>query len=384
MGMTNIPHRVPLFLALALAASAAGQERPATAPSPPEAGEEARLAAFADTAVDWGRGVEAVIEGAYRSCFKTYIIGGRVLTLRLPFAENNERSELARDPLEVLGGGKADPAALWKSVDELLETEDFLAYLAALSDGKKKGFAFDLETRSWSVVQSRFYIERREAGDYPGLPNRPFVVASGRGPTVSDLYNYVYCVGRLGLDCSGFVWNALRAIARAGGLDLDKTLRKVVGAPASADAALYVGTNFFSPRNKALREIRDEIRNLQPGDVILFRAEDGEPLHSSIIQSIDLAAGRIRYLQSTDEAPLEERGVHESFILFDPARPDSSLRDPGLVWTQRREPAFPGEILSAYPDDGARYRAAIGGGGTVVRLTALAKAVERIRADAKK
>jgi hypothetical protein len=157
-----------------------------------------------------------------------------------------------------------------------------------------------------------------------------------------------------------------------------------VGAPASADAALYVGTNFFSPRNKALREIRDEIRNLQPGDVILFRAEDGEPLHSSIIQSIDLAAGRIRYLQSTDEAPLEERGVHESFILFDPARPDSSLRDPGLVWTQRREPAFPGEILSAYPDDGARYRAAIGGGGTVVRLTALAKAVERIRADAKK
>jgi len=365
-----------VILALALVAPTAAQ---AASPS----AEEARLAAFADAAEDWGRGVEGIIEGAYRSCFKTYIMGGRVMTLRLPFAQNNERSELAADSLEVLGGGKADPAALWASVDELFATEDFRGYLAALSDGRKKGFAFDLEKRSWSVVESRFYIERREAGDYPGLPNRPFVVASGRGPTASDLYNYLYCVGRLGLDCSGFVWNALRAIARAGGIDLDTALRKVVGAPTRADAALYVGTNFFSPRNKAMLEVRDEIRKLQPGDVILFRAEDGQPLHSSIIQSIDLAAGRLRYLQSTDEAPLEERGVHESFILFDPARPDASLRDPELVWTQRREPAFPGEILSAYPDDGARYRAEKGGGGTVVRLRALEKAVERIRAAAK-
>jgi len=340
--------------------------------------DEARLSAFSDPAHEWGSGVEAIIERAYRNCFRTYIFSGRVLTLRMPFAQNKERSELAADELEVLGGGKADPAALWADVDALFSTYDFRAYVAALSDGKRKGISFDLAARSWSVVLDRFYIERMESGDYPGLPNKPFVLSAGRGPTVPDLYNYAYCIGRLGMDCSGFVWNALKAIARAGGLDLDRALRRVAGAPRSSVAPLYVGTSFFDPRNKAVEEVEDRVAELRAGDVILFRGEDGEPLHSSIIQSIDLAAGRIRYLQSTDEAPLEERGVHESFIIFDPARPDASLRDPALVWTQRREATFPGELLSAYRDDGERYRAVKGGGGTVVRVRALEKVVLRL------
>jgi hypothetical protein len=344
--------------------------------------DEGRLAAFSDASQEWGSGVEGLIEQAYRNCFKTYIIGGRVLTLRMPFAQNKERSELAEGDLEVLGGGKADPAALWKDVDALFATEDFRAYVAALSDGRRKGISFDLGSRRWSPVLDRFYIERMESGEYPGLPNKPFVLASGRGPTVPDLYNYVYCVGRLGMDCSGFVWNALKAVARAGGLDLDRALRRAAGAPRSAQASLYVGTRFFDPRNKAVQEIADEVGKLRPGDVILFRGEDGEPLHSSIIQSVDLEAGRIRYLQSTDEAPLDERGVHESFILFDPARPEARLRDPELVWTQRREATFPGELLSAYRDDGERYRAIVGGGGTVVRVRALEKVVVRLSGTA--
>jgi len=352
-----------------------------SAPTPDSVLEEDRLAAFAEAAGEWGVGPEAVIEKAYRACFRTYFLGGKVLTLRMPFAQNNERSELAETSLEVLGGGKAYPLAIWESVDSLLATEDFKLYLAALSDGRKKGLSFDLEKRSWSIVLDRFYIERMESGDYPGLPNRPFVLVSGRGGTVPDIYNYIYCIGRLGMDCSGFVWFSLKTLATAGGLDLDKALLRATGAPRKEQASLYAGTRFFDPRNKAVREIKDEVGALLPGDVILFRAEDGEPLHSAIIQSIDFVEGKIRYLQSTDEALRDERGVHESFILFDPSHPEASLRDPGLIWMQRREAAFSGEILSAYSDDGERYRAVIGGGGTVVRVRVLEKIVARLSAS---
>jgi hypothetical protein len=88
--------------------------------------------------------------------------------------------------------------------------------------------------------------------------------------------------------------------------------------------------------------------------------------HSAIIQSVDHGRGIIRYLQSTDEAPQNERGIHESFIYFDPAQPDVSLSDPGLNWTQQRQAPFPGEKASPFSDDGKRYRAF--GGGRVVRF----------------
>ncbi|AEF85813.1 hypothetical protein TREPR_3549 [Treponema primitia ZAS-2] len=91
---------------------------------------------------------------------------------------------------------------------------------------------------------------------------------------------------------------------------------------------------------------------------------------------MDLNEGVIRYLQSTDEAPLNERGVHESLIYFNPAHPELSLGDPSLVWTQARYPSFPGEMASAFSDDGERYRAF--GGGRVVRLRALAAPIQKI------
>ena len=68
------------------------------------------LAAFSQASTDWGNGIEAVIEEAYRNCFRTYIVAGKVITLHLPFAENNERSELAGRNLAVPWGGKGDPA----------------------------------------------------------------------------------------------------------------------------------------------------------------------------------------------------------------------------------------------------------------------------------
>jgi hypothetical protein len=348
----------------------------------PSRSEEDSIAAFSDPALVWGRGIEATIEKAYRECFRTLPLGGRIRTLRLPFAENSERSELAGKDLEVRGGGKADPSELWDAIGQALASADFSSYLGALSSGREQLVNFDIALRSWSTSEDRFAIERLLSGRYPGLPHRPAVLSSGQGATDADVYNYLYCVGRLGIDCSGFVWHVLRAVASSGGLDLDKSLGRSVGLPKGARPSLYVGTWYYDPRGGRTRAIPDEIGKLLPGDIILFRGEDGSFIHSCVIQSVDLEAGRLRYLQSTDESPLDERGVHDSIILFDPARPEASLRDGSLQWLQRRGAAFAGELPPAFRDDGERYRAYPElGGGVVVRLKALEKTVQRLRAQ---
>ena len=343
----------------------------------------AAFANFADPAELWGTGVEAVLERAYRDCFRTYILGGRVITLRMPFAQNNERGELADTDLAIEGGGKADPLLLWDQIDHLLETEDFRNYMAALSDGREKVIIFDLSSRSWSLSRDLFDIARMKAGAYRGLPHRPYVYAAGRGIEATDIYNYLYCIGRLGMDCSGFVWHILSATAKEGGIDLGRTLSRALRVPRGADPALYAGTSFFDSRSTELIPVKDELRNLLPGDVILFRDDKGIAVHSAVIQSVNLETGTIRYLQSTDEAPLAERGVHDSYIHFDPARLELSLKDPSLQWTQKRFPPFPGERASPFSEDGERYRAYPEyGAGKVVRLKALAAPIKRINARA--
>lgn len=361
-----------LALALALLPGLAAQSQP---PRELSAAERRRLEAFSKASVDWGNGVEAAIEDAYRRCFRTYRVGGRFITLRMPFGENGERADLAEGELPILGGGKADPARLWKKIDALLETQDFRSYVEALSDGREKILIFDLEKRSWSQTNDWFYIDRMNKGAYPGLPHRPFVVSRGGGVEESEVYDYVYCVGRLGMDCSGFVFHILKSVGAWAGIDLERKLGYSASAPSSGRSTQNIGSWFFDPQNRALVAVKDEVRNLRPGDVILFRAEDGSTLHTAVIQSIDRGKGRIRYLQSTDEAPRPERGVHDSLILFDPAKPATSLKDPALTWLQTRAPTFAGEILSPYRDDGERYRSAQGGGGAVVRLRALSKAL---------
>ncbi|MGD9938818.1 MAG: peptidoglycan endopeptidase [Clostridia bacterium] len=343
----------------------------------------AAFATFADPADLWGSGVESVMEQAYRDCFRTYILGGKVITLRMPFAQNNEREEMLEEDLAIEGGGKADPLLLWDQIDSLLDTEDFRAYTAVLGDGTEKVVIFDLQSRSWSLSRDLFDIARMKAGAYRGLPHKPYVYTTGKGIEATDIYNYLYCIGRLGMDCSGFVWHILSATAKAGGLDLGRTLSRALRAPRGADPALYAGTSFFDSRSTELIQVKDQLRNLLPGDVILFRGADGTAVHSAVIQSIDLEAGTIRYLQSTDEAPLAERGVHDSYIRFDPARPELSLKDPSLQWTQKRFPAFPGERPSAFSEDGERYRAYPEfGAGKVVRLKAMAAPIKRINARA--
>lgn len=341
--------------------------------------ETRALSDFSKASAEWGTGIEAVIEDAYRRCFRTYLIGDRFFTVRMPFGENNERSELADADLAILGGGKAEPEALWETIGGLLASADFRYYTSLLEDGREKVFIFDLASRGWSTTRDRFTIDRIRTGAYPGLPHTPYVLVRGRGVTAADIYNYLYCVGRVGMDCSGFVWHVLRSVAAAAALDLGRTFGRYVGAPRSADPASFVGTWFFDPKNRNLEEVKDEIRNLRPADVIVFRGDDGTTRHSAVIQSIDRVRGAIRYLQSTDEAPQDERGVHESFITFDPSRPEASLKDPSVVWHQLRAAAFDGEGGVWFRDDGERYRAYPEfGGGTVVRVTALAKAVAKL------
>jgi hypothetical protein len=345
--------------------------------------EKDHVAAFSDPARVWGRGIESVIEEAYREGFKTVIIGGRVMNLRMPFAENNERSELLDQEQgqgwEILGGGKADPRYLWEVIGEIFKTQDFLNYTRTMMDGREKVIIFDIPGKTWKASFDLFDIARMKAGAYRGLPHRPYVLVSGSGIQESDVYNYLYCVGRLGMDCSGFVWHILSYAAGKEGVDLGSALRRSIRNPRGRDPSWYVGTKFFNSSGRELITVKDEIRNLKPADVLLFRGEDGSMVHSAVIQSVNLSTGVIRYLQSTDEAPLAERGIHESFITFDPDHPELSLADPSISWNQARYPPFPGEKASPFSNDGERYRAyPEKGGGKVVRLRIMAGIIDKL------
>lgn len=348
--------------------------------SPPP--HESTLASFADPAALWGEGVEAVIERAYRECFRTYIIDGRVMTVRMPFAQNNEREELSGTELEIIGKGKADPEVLWDQIDAILGSPDFLDYVAVLRDGREKVMVFDLPSRRWSVSRELFDIAGMKAGAYRGMPYRPYVLSYGGGVRGTDVYNYLYSVGRIGLDCSGFVWHVLSYTARAGGVDLGQALARVLGVEDGNDPSFYVGTSFFDSKSREVIQVEDQVGNIRPGDVFLFRGHDGRAAHSAVVQSVDPAAGVIRYLQCTDEAPPDQRGVHESYIHFDPTKPEVSLKDSSVEWTQGRYAPFPGERPSAFSNDGERFRAYPGfGGGKVVRLKAMSAALRSISGE---
>jgi hypothetical protein len=331
-----------------------------------EAADVESLLLFSDPARIWGDGAERFIEEAYRQCFRTYIIGGKVMNLRMPFAENHERDQLVEGGWDFLGKGKADPAELWPVIHETIEDGDFADYVAALGDGKEKVIILDIANRKWSISQDFFDIARMKAGAYRGLPHQPYVLSVGQGIEESDVYNYLYSIAWTGMDCSGFVWHVLSYIAKQRGKDLGVLLRRALGFPRGGRPSFYAGTAFFGSRSSEITQVEDKIRNLKPADIILFRAANGSIAHSAIIQSIDWDRGVVRYLQSTDEAPLLERGVHESFIYFNPQETDVSLKDPSLNWSQKRYAPFPGERSSAFSDDGARYMAF--GGGKVVRL----------------
>jgi cell wall-associated NlpC family hydrolase len=305
------------------------------------------------------------------------------MNLRMPFAQNNERDVLIDEGWEFVEGGKGDPVYLWGAIGDTISTEDFSRYVETLADGREKVIIFEIPTRTWTASRDLFDIARMKAGAYHGLPHRPYVLVSGRGIEETDVYNYLYCVGWVGMDCSGFVWHVLSYMAQAGGVNLGQVLRGSMGVPRGGNPSWYAGTSFYNSGSREIIPVQDTIADLKPGDILLFRGMDGNMVHSAIIQSVNLTGGVIRYLQSTDEAPLTERGAHESYITFDPEHPEMSLKDPAIQWNQKRYSPFPGEQAPPFSDDGERYRAfPEHGGGRVVRLRALAGPIEKINSRA--
>jgi hypothetical protein len=244
-----------------------------------------------------------------------------------------------------------------------------------------KTVVFDLERRRVSVLFDPTLNDLLRGGPYPGTRTKVYVLKRGSGISVMDVYNFLYCIGSVGLDCSGFIFNVQNAVAGALGQNLEKKAAAALGV-APGQIRRIVGLWFFNPESSYASAVDDRIENLRPGDVILFRGRvPGRGIrfrHSAVIRSIDFESGLITYLQCTDWATPKQRGVHESRIRFDPSRPGARLSDPSLEWLQSIEPAFDGETpLRYWRNDGHRYRSyQEQGGSLIVRLEMIQSLVE--------
>ena len=349
----SLPGRLLILAALLVACIAAGAQAPV-----PDQGFRAKSALELR--------LEKVIDDVYRRCFRSYYFGGRRLALRIPFGQSGERPGSPGFRQRIFLNGKGEPEAVWEQAEGLFRTEAFADYLNRLREGGLRVVSFDLERKSAAVYRDSGLFRAVAEGPYPGTRTRIHLLKTDGSVGVPEIYDYLYCVGSLGMDCSGFVTCVQRAVARACGADLD--LR-----PAES-----LGLWFYDPGAGYTEQVDDRIVNLRPGDIVLFRGRTLTFRHSAVIQSVDPAGGVIRYLQCTDWAPREERGVHESFIYFDPDRPQSRLSDDACVWTQELSPAFPGEPgLRYWRNDGDRYRSyQAAGGSVVVRIRALKHCIE--------
>ncbi len=345
----------------------------------------ARLEADAPTAPEPVRikgpveaNVERLIDAAYRRFFKVYRIGGQVMALRMPFGMNGEREGTPGYTQDFVLGAKGTPEQLWPLVDTILASDAFRAYLTRLMEQREQAVIFDLERRSYTVSYDPKLLGLLEMGPYPGTETRVHVLRFGGTVSEADVYNYLYAVAGLGVDCAGFAYDIEKAVMLVHGVDADVELGRTWGV-APSRAAQYVGLSFLDPRSRYTEVTSERIEDLRPGDIILFRGTDGTFKHSAVIQSIDLENGAIRYVQSTDWAPADQRGVHESVIRF--GNPKATLRDPSLKWLQQVRPPFRGEVEPRYwRNDGHRFFwYPADQGSVVVRLRLLKTAL--LRAD---
>lgn len=280
--------------------------------------------------------VESIIEIAYQLYFRKMLIRGREFLLRIPFGQWNERFS----GQNIFMGGKGDPESNWQRIEELSREPDFAEYQEALSQlGKILAFYY-LPQRTYRIFSGEKEIEKIKAR-FRGNEMYPYETKEDSSLLEIYFYNYFY-LKRVGVDCSGFSFRFPRAIALHHGVDPCEEIGQEWGVRPEK-VPLYIGTWFYHNHRYAER-VDDKIINLRPGDLILFPARQWEYSHSAVIQSIDLERGRVRYVQCTDWVfNREERGPHDSEIIFDPAFPQMSLSDPSLVWTQRVGPVFESE-----------------------------------------
>jgi hypothetical protein len=322
-----------------------------------------------------------VIDKAYRSCIGIRTVAGAELLIRIPFGQSGERRGSPGFYQKIFLGGKGDPEAIWAQIDSTLASEQFATYVSELKRPGDKTAVFDLERRRVSVLFDPALNDMLREGPYPGTRTKVYVLKTGSRLSVMDVYNFLYCIGAVGLDCSGFIYNVQRTIADALGQDLVEATAAALGVDPGRISRI-VGLWFFNPESSFSVPVEDRIENLRPGDVILFRGRvPGRGIcfrHSAVIHSVDFQSGLIHYLQCTDWATLQQRGVHDSWIRFDPARSNLSLGDPSLEWQQTIQPAFDGETpLRYWKNDGHRYRSyQEQGGSLIVRLKMVQSLIE--------
>ncbi len=320
--------------------------------------------------------VESVLDATFQEYFRDYRLGGRLLTVRMPFALNGEREDGRGYSQDFFLDGKGNPERLWPYVDAVLASRGFQGYSAKISSPGRKAVVFTLPRRSYRVSTSGALLEALERDAYPGTPTRIIVPRDGEPVSEADVYNYLYAVARVGVDCSGFAYHLLQEVAGACGIQLDQEIGKALGV-SPRQVSGRIGLWFFDPAQGYTAEVVDRIGELRPADLILFRGSDGSFKHSAVIQSIDLSRGIIRYLQSTDWATEIERGAHQSTIRFDPSRLGVSLDHYSVRWLQQVRPPFPGEREPRnWRSDRDRYLwYPEAGGSRVVRLRLVAAAL---------
>ena len=320
--------------------------------------------------------VESLINATFQEYFRDFSIGDRILTVRMPFALNGEREDGRGYSQDFFLDGKGTPERLWPYIDAVLASRAFAGYSAKIASPGEKVVAFSLPRRAYQVHTSGPLLEAMDQDSYPGTPTSIFVPRNGELLSEADVYNYLYAIARVGVDCSGFTYHMLEVVAGAYGIELDQVLGGLLRvAPRGVRAR--IGLWFLDPAQGHTEKVADRIGELRPADLILFRGSDGSFKHSAIIQSIDLEKGIIRYLQSTDWATEIERGVHQSTIRFDPSRLGESLDHYSVRWLQQVRPPFAGEREPRnWQSDRERYLwYPEVGGSRVVRLRLLASAL---------
>jgi hypothetical protein len=321
--------------------------------------------------------VGKIIDAAFREYFRNYRIAGYSLALRMPFGLNHERRGGPGYSQTFYLDGKGTPPQLWPYIDSVIASAEFADYVDRITAPGKKAILFELERKSYSISRNPALIESLRKGVYPGTATRIFVHKSDAALSETDVYNYLYAIASVGVDCSGFSYYIHNSLSRNYGTELDDVLADL-WQTSPGKVRGRVGLWFYDPASGYTDAIEDHIENLRPGDVILFRGSDGGLKHSAVVQSIDLEKGLVRYVQCTDWAVETERGVHRSVILFDPSRPEVSLRHYSVIWKQQVQPPFDGETEPRdWLTDRDRYAwYPEAGGSLVVRLRYPAEAFE--------
>lgn len=294
--------------------------------------------------------VESVVERAYRLYFREYVLGGKRVLLRIPFGQYAERF----DGQNIFGGGKGEPEKLWVKIEELLKDESFAQYQEALSQPGRKLIHFNLPGRTYQMFFGEEQVGKLKVR-LKGNELYPYEVKEDSQLSEIDIYNFLYCLGRVGVDCSGFSFYLQRYIGLEYGVDLCEEIGKRWRVPPER-VPLYIGTWYYNPKCGNTERVDDKIINLRAGDLILFPARRWENSHSAVICSINLKAGAVRYVQDTDWVfDRKERGPHASAVYFDPSQPEKSLSDPSLTWTQELGPVFESETCP-YGNETDRFR----------------------------